>query len=300
MGIPYTLMEAYLKFKGLYHHSLGRIMFNRTIYQFLLTGAVLTIIAYVNYLIDIDKGNIDPIETGFNRYVFSATVMFLFTGGAVGNVIMSIFRTLQLKIGEYIFFQLLFGNYRPAKEDNRAFMFLDLKSSTTIAEKLGHEKYSFFIQDCFKDLHPAVVKYKAAVYQYVGDEAVLTWSTEMALANSNCIKTYFAFNSYLKSRQEYYMNKYGVVPEFKAGIHLGLVMVAEVGVVQRDIAYHSDVLNTTARVQGQCNEKNAQLLITDEVVNNLEEEHNFNIVEKGEVLLRGKQERVQIFEVLEK
>ena len=77
-------------------------------------------------------------------------------------------------------------------------------------------------------------------------------------------------------------------------------MAAEVGVVKREIAYHSDVLNTAARIQGQCNEKNAWLLASEEVVKRLEPNHGFQIVEKGEVLLRGKGEQVRIFEVLEK
>ncbi|HZJ21487.1 MAG TPA: hypothetical protein VFD35_14195 [Pricia sp.] len=116
--------------------------------------------------------------------------------GVVGALI-GVFRTLQLKIGEQIFYKLLVGRYRPAQEENRAFMFLDLKSSTTIAEQLGHSKYSFFIQDCFKDLHPAVLQCKAMVYQYVGDEAVLTWDSDMALQNSNCIRAFFVFDKQL-------------------------------------------------------------------------------------------------------
>jgi adenylate cyclase len=179
-------------------------------------------------------------------------------------------------------------------------MFLDLKSSTTIAESLGHTDYSFFIQDCFKDLHPAVIESRATVYQYVGDEAVLTWNSDLALENSNCLRAFFVFDQQLESKKDYYIKKYGVAPEFKAGLNLGPAMAAEVGVVKREIAYHSDVLNTAARIQGQCNEKNARLLASEEVVKRLEADSGFEIVEKGEVLLRGKDERVRIYEVLEK
>ena len=298
IGLPYSLMEVFLKNRGLYKNSLLRIMTSRLAIQFLITATFLTIIAYVNYYLDVRNGAIDE-GIGFDRYIFSATVMFLFIGAFIGNVILSVFRTLQQKIGEDVFYQLLLGKYSPAKEEERAFMFLDLKSSTTIAEELGHEKYSFFIQDCFSDLHPAVVKTRAMVYQYVGDEAVLTWDAEMAVTRSNCINAFFEFERQLQSKKEYYAKTYGVVPSFKAGVNIGKVMAAEVGVIKREIAYHSDVLNTAARIQGQCNEKNARLLVSEDVYTKLDSDERFRFTEKGKVLLRGKNDEVRIYEVNE-
>jgi adenylate cyclase len=226
--------------------------------------------------------------------------MFLFIGGFIGNAILSIFRTLHLKIGEDVFFELLGGKYKPAVEEDRTFLFLDLKASTTIAEKLGHTKYSFFIQDCFIDLNPAMTNAMASIYKYVGDEAILTWPTEIALKNSNCVNVFFNFRKQLKARHSYYMERYGLVPEFKAGINAGLVMVAEVGVVKREIEYHGDVLNTAARIQGQCNDKKAWLLVSEVIKNALPINHGFSINLKGEILLRGKSESVNIYEILEK
>ena len=47
-------------------------------------------------------------------------------------------------------------------------MFLDLVGSTKIAERLGHKTYSRFIRHCFHDLTDIVLRYKAEIYQYVG------------------------------------------------------------------------------------------------------------------------------------
>ncbi len=92
VGIPYSIMEAYLKNKGLYKYSLARIMINRTAIQFIITAAVLLGISYVNFFLDVEKGNIDGETTGFRQYVFSATVQFLFLGAFIGNLILGIFR----------------------------------------------------------------------------------------------------------------------------------------------------------------------------------------------------------------
>lgn len=301
IGIPYSMMELYLKSKGLYRKSLFGIIILRSLVQFGITSFILTVIAYVNFYLDVKSGGINHIEVSAGDYLLSATVIFLFIGAFAGNLILGVFRTLQLKIGEEIFYQLLMGKYSPAKEEERAFMFLDLKSSTTIAEKLGHKQYSFFIQDCFSDLHPAVIETEALVYQYVGDEAVLTWDFESAIKNGNCLKAFYVFERQLISRKEYYAKKYGVVPVFKAGVNIGKVMVAEVGVIKREIAYHSDVLNTAARIQEQCNEKKSPLLAAEDVVEHVRGvRHNFTFREKGGVYLRGKTKKVNMFEVLEK
>ena len=69
-------------------------------------------------------------------------------------------------------------------------MFMDLRGSTAIAEKLGHHKYSEMMQSCFHDLTSIVINYKASIYQYVGDEVVLTWEKERGITNNNCIKAF--------------------------------------------------------------------------------------------------------------
>ena len=106
---------------------------------------------------------------------------------------------------------------------------MDLKSSTTHAEKLGHFKYSQLIQDCFYDLTDVVLCHEAQIYQYVGDEVVLTWKVDKGIKNNNCIHTFLEYDKAIKDRTNYYHNKYGLVPQFKAGLNLGDVTVAEVG-----------------------------------------------------------------------
>ncbi len=76
-------------------------------------------------------------------------------------------------------------------------MFVDLKNSTSIAEELGHIRYSQFIQDCFFDLH-VVEAYGAEVYQYVGDEVVLSWHVKPNIDFTNCLHAFWAFEDKLR------------------------------------------------------------------------------------------------------
>ncbi|MDN5212438.1 adenylate/guanylate cyclase domain-containing protein [Fulvivirgaceae bacterium BMA12] len=296
IGFFYTLVESWLESQELYHHSLGMIILLRTSYLFLVSGVVLSVVAFLNYLMDVKQDNINELVTNPLTYIFSATVRFLLIGALVGNFILSIFHTLRAKIGSQDFNNLLTGKYREPKVENRAFMFLDLKSSTTIAEELGHRLYSQLIRDCFRDLSSSLVKTKAQVYQYVGDEAVLSWTLKNALEEENCINAYFHFKEELEQKKEYYQQTYGLQPVFKAGVNIGLVTVVEVGVLKRTIVYHSDVLNTAARIQSLCNQYQRLLLVSEAIKNQIGEgKFSFELI--GDVLLKGKTKNVKIYAV---
>ena len=177
-------------------------------------------------------------------------------------------------------------------------MFLDLTSSTTYAETLGHFRYSRLLQDCFYDLTEVVTRNRAEVYQYVGDEVVLTWKEDYGVKNNRCVSTFFEYQDAIRARDWYYRGTYGIIPEFKAGLNLGRVTVAEVGEVKRELAYHGDALNTTARVRSLCIPKNERLLITGTLLSalpNLESE--YLVQSLGESVLAGKNRTVKLFGV---
>ncbi len=76
-------------------------------------------------------------------------------------------------------------------------MFMDLKSSTSIAEKLGHIKYSSFIRDSFMDINYQLGAFNARVYQYVGDEIVLIWSFKENFKDLQCLDFFFCLRTAL-------------------------------------------------------------------------------------------------------
>ena len=296
VGTFYSIVEHRLESLRLYDNSLSTIILLRTLYLFIVCGLTLAAVAYVNYYLDVVRGNVDAAKVGYARYLFSATVQFLFAGALIGNFALSVFHTLRTKIGNADFGNLLVGRYRKPAEEERAFMFLDLKSSTTIAEQLGHRRYSSLIQACFRDLTATLLETSAEVYQYVGDEAVLSWPVQVAAQNANCLKAYFQFADMLEHRREHYMTVFGLVPVFKAGVNLGRVTVVEVGVLKRAIVFHSDVLNTAARVQALCNEHGKTLLITDAVKDHLAgAPYRFDFI--GDIVLRGKAQAVGVYSV---
>ena len=204
-------------------------------------------------------------------------------------------KEMSEKFDPGVLIHFLLGKYRQPKEEERVFLFMDLKGSTPVAEKLGHVRYSQFIQACFADLTESVSRHQAEIYQYVGDEVVLTWRMETGLAGANCVETYFHFRQTLTRRANDYLKTYGVVPEFKAGLHMGRVTVAEVGILKRDIAFHGDVVNTASRIQSKGNAFGKPLLLSASLAGRLGQHGDFGVEAIGTVTLRRKATGVNLY-----
>ncbi|WP_204347047.1 adenylate/guanylate cyclase domain-containing protein [Psychroserpens algicola] len=294
VGIFYAIIEfVFDKFitKNIY---LGlTILLKTSIYLIVLIFSLTFIITLIELDMDIDL----PNERGWwktsalfwlaTSYFFLASFIFLFL------------KLVYEKFGRGILINMLIGKYRNPTEEERVFMFVDLKSSTTIAEEIGHNKYSKLLQDCFFDLNKIVSRYDGDIYQYVGDEAVITWKLKKGLKHNNCIELYFAFKKLLEKRSKYYMKTYNLNPFFKAGVHGGKLIVAEVGTVKKELAFHGDVINTTARIQDECNKYDESLLISEELLSKIKLKSKYKTKAIGDILLKGKQDTLKIVAINE-
>jgi adenylate cyclase len=191
--------------------------------------------------------------------------------------------------------QIISYSGRGVQED-RIFLFLDMRSSTKHAELLGPSLYSDLILDCFRDMGDAATQNKAELYQYVGDEVVFTWKTSTENIN-RAIDLYFQFNKTLKLRASEYRRKYNLIPHFKGGIHHGRVVRVLVSVNRNATAYHGDVVNTTARIQSKCNDLGCNLLASPAIIENVSD--RYTIWSKGCFQLRGKDNEVSLFSIEE-
>ncbi len=194
------------------------------------------------------------------RYLLSIGIWLALVATGV-NFLLEIRRL----VGEENLWRLLTGHYRRPRNENRVFLFMDLAASTATAERLGHRRYSEFIQECFQDLTTVALKFGGRIYQYVGDEIVMTWPTESARSRIDSVKAFFAYERILAEKGPAYEARFGVAPLFRGGIDVGPVTATEVGEVKRAIAYHGDVLNTAARLLSLCKERNGRLLVSDRV-----------------------------------
>jgi adenylate cyclase len=176
-------------------------------------------------------------------------------------------------------------------------MFVDMKSSTTIAERLGHVKYFQMLKEYFYDLSSAVIDHAGAIYQYAGDEIIICWKLKDGLKKNNSIDCFFAMQRTLKMQTEKYNSRFGLLPGFKAGLHYGMVTAGEIGSLKKEIVFTGDVLNTSARIQGLCNQFGADLLVSEDLVKVLQLPASYTITSVGETLLKGRIKPMELFAI---
>ncbi len=245
--------------------------------------------------------NIDTYETIFPHSLhdfFATRKVFEFLGIALGISFFSNFLDeLHRKMGRDAIYNLVLGKYHQVKQEERVFLFIDLNHSTDIAEEMGELEYSHFLQDYFYDISEPIARYFGRVYQYVGDEVVVTWPLKKGLRFAVCLRCFYAIQKQIRRYRSYYEKRYGRVPEFKAAVHGGQVVVSEVGKYKSEIAYHGDVLNTTARMLGKCHELESELLASDWLVQKLELPNYLQAEPMGAFRLRGKQQEAGILSI---
>jgi adenylate cyclase len=198
-------------------------------------------------------------------------------------------------IGHGTLLNYISGRYHEPNEEERIFMFVDMRSSTKIAEQLGHLRYFRLLRDYFADLSRSIPHYVGEVHEYVGDELVLSWRMTDGVHRANCLRCFFAMQDDLRRRAANYRKQYGLVPTFKAGLHCGTVMVGEIGVIKKDIVFTGDTLNATARIQGLCNGYGVDLLVSGDLLERLPIQDLPPATALGCHELRGRQRQVELY-----
>ena len=74
---------------------------------------------------------------------------------------------------------------------------------------------------------------------------------------------------------------------------------AQIGDIKREIIYNGDVLNTSARIQEQCNKFNRELLISGILLNQLDIKNEYRAEKIDTVKLRGKETYLELFSLIQ-
>jgi adenylate cyclase len=192
-----------------------------------------------------------------------------------------------------IFKDILLGKYINPKEEKKIILFIDLKDSTSIAEQLGHKKYFLFIRDFIYHISIAILNSDGNIYQYVGDEVVISWPFSEKNCN-RCIQALIAARKELQKENNYFRRKYDMIPEFRAGLHCGNVMIGEIGIIKKDLAMSGDPMNTAARIKTATAELNKKFIASKDFIDaaRLEEWQSESV---GVIELKGKENGLELF-----
>ena len=214
---------------------------------------------------------------------------------------MSFILVIQLGrlIGERTLLDILRGRYHRPRAEERFFLFVDIVGSTPLAERIGPAAVHRFLGDVFRLAADPIDDHRGEVYQYVGDEIVITWTVAEGRAGALPVACFFAIEHALSHAASRIEREFGVVPRLRAALHAGPVITGEVGVTRRAIVHHGDVMNTTARIEQATRDLGRQFLVSSNALDHLREIHGFALEDLGLQCLRGRTELTHIYAVTE-
>ncbi|MEM7180173.1 MAG: adenylate/guanylate cyclase domain-containing protein [Spirochaetota bacterium] len=221
---------------------------------------------------------------------------------AILALVINFILQLEMLIGRGELYRFISGRYHRPLQEERVFLFLDLVSSTSIAEEIGDKKFLDLLDTFYSHMTESILQTQACIYKYVGDEIILSWLPKKAARHANCLRFPILFQQELESRKEFYQEHFGLFPRFRAAVHAGSVITGEMGELKKEIVYLGDVLNTTARVTELCRTLKQTVLVTQEVLDmtqykDLSSSTGLYLEDMGEHELRGKEGQVRVYAV---
>ncbi len=172
-------------------------------------------------------------------------------------------------IGSRVLVSLLTGRYHRPIQEERIFLFIDLVGSTAYAEMFGDLRTQAFLGAFFATLAGPVRRNGGSIDDYVGDLAIVTWPLARGLKGGRCVRCVFDFAAAIREDGAAWQARYGGVPAFRAALHGGPVVTAEIGVDRHKITFFGDTVNATSRIESLCRTLDQRVLISADLFRRL-------------------------------
>ena len=200
-------------------------------------------------------------------------------------------------VGGRVLSNILLGRYHRPLSEQRIFMFIDVSGSTALAERFGGVGAYSMISRFFFDVAQETARYGGDTHEYIGDEVVVTWPLEGARRNLRCLHCYYAICDRMARNAPAYERDFGLAPGFRVSLHGGPIVAGECGDDKREIVYFGDTVNTAARIQELCKELGRALLVSGELLRQMDLRPGYSAISLGEARLRGREKAVELFAV---
>ncbi len=219
----------------------------------------------------------------------------------VFSVVATIVFVFVLELGQIVGLRnlrnIVLGRYHRPRVEERFFLFIDIAGSTSLAERLGPAAVHRFLAAVFRLASDPIGDHGGEIYQYVGDEIVVTWTTAEARGEAPPIACFFAIVAALEDAGSDFEGEFGVVPRLRAALHAGTVISGEIGETKRDIVFHGDVMNTAARLEQATRDLDRRFLVSADALSRLAGTERYALTPLGARALRGRSAPVDVYAI---
>jgi adenylate cyclase len=250
----------------------------------LYLGVAVFVIAVVSEAAGAGFAGVRPFDLVISMVLAAGVILFL----SVNDL-----------LGPGVLFAFAAGRYHNPRIEERALLFIDMRASTAIAERLGELRYLSLLNRFVGDVSFAVAEASGGIHKYVGDEVIATWRLAPGANPPTCVSAAFAAVDRIAAQGPVYEREFGVVPDFRAALHCGPVAVGELGSLRREIALIGDTMNTAARILEACRDTDNRVLASVALIERLATlPPGVTRRRLGELPVRGKQRPLEL-DVLE-
>jgi class 3 adenylate cyclase len=216
----------------------------------------------------------------------------------IASLIVGAIFELRRMIGGRVLGSFLLGTYHRPRREQRIVMFLDIADSTALAEQMGEVRVHDLITSFFFDIDQPIADHDGEVYAYVGDGMIVTWRLgQEPERNARSLRCFFAVEERMTGLASSYLQEFGVVPRFRAGIHAGPVVVSECGDAKRQIAYFGDTMNVAARLCDHCKAVGEVVIASADMLSNAAVPRGLSVGRHALLTLRGRQTPIEVHAV---
>jgi class 3 adenylate cyclase/tetratricopeptide (TPR) repeat protein len=189
-------------------------------------------------------------------------------------------------------------NYIEGERKRVTALFADVANYTSISEKLDPEEMHKIMEGCFKVLMDEVHRYEGIITHFSGDGMMAIFGAPLA-HEDHAQRACYAGLSLQKAIRTYgdgIQKRYGTAFIMRVGIHAGLVIVGSIGDdLRMDYTAIGDTINLASRLQQMA--PPGSILTSYETYRMARDFFNFKPI--GKLTLKGKEEPVEAFELLQ-
>ena len=187
-----------------------------------------------------------------------------------------------------------------SKEVEATVFFSDIRSFTTISEKIGSpDRLIAMLNHYMTPMVDSIINYKGTIDKFIGDAIMAYWNAPLQIENhaDMAVKSAIEQIEMLSKINETIAPTYGVIINIGIGVHTGVVTAGDMGAEGRsDYTIIGDNVNLASRLEGLTKQYGANILITKATYDQLV--YNYTIRPIDLVEVKGKSQAVEIFEVV--